>query len=131
RSRAELGEAQRGRVARVPVADRAERRLDGGGRGREGAVADLELDDVLALALEPLGHGQHGEGGLDADGRGEVAEGEGHGRQHPREAGRAQAPVAGYHGSMRLLRLGALLGVLSTSWSGGPVGLAAQGSDAT
>ena len=48
-------------------------------RAREGAVADLQLDDVLAGRLEPLGDGQHVEGGFGGQAAGEVTQGGGHG----------------------------------------------------
>ncbi len=76
---AELGKAGRRAVVRLVVLDR----VDAGGlRGRragERAVADLELDDVLALGLQRPGHAEHGERGFDCQRSSEVAQLCGHG----------------------------------------------------
>ena len=70
----ELHDAERRAVPAVAVADGLHARLDGFRRGRKRAVADLELDDVLARGHETLGDGEDAEGAFDADGRGELAE---------------------------------------------------------
>ena len=66
--RAELRQAERRAVVRLAGADGLDRRPRWPWRvRRERAVADLQLDDVLAGGLELLGDGQHGEGRLDVD----------------------------------------------------------------
>ena len=55
----ELRKTGRGAVVRGVALDRPDTRRHGMARGRKGAVADLQLDDVLALRLETPGHGQH------------------------------------------------------------------------
>jgi hypothetical protein len=66
---AELGQAQARAVPGAVLADGPDAGVLGVRRARERAVADLQLDDVLAPRLQRPGDGQDGEGGL----RGEVA----------------------------------------------------------
>ena len=63
----EFHDAERRAVPAVAVADRLHTGLDGLRRGRERAVADLELDDVFAGGHQALGDGEHAEGAFDAD----------------------------------------------------------------
>ncbi len=57
-------DALRRRVAVVAVAQRLDGGFDDVGRRLEVGLADAEVDDVLALALERIGARQHLEGGL-------------------------------------------------------------------
>ena len=74
---AELRQAERRAVVRLPVVDRLRAGREGRLRAREGAVADLQLDDVLARRLEVLGDGEHVEGGLGGQAAGEGGVGQG------------------------------------------------------
>ena len=64
RGGAELGQAQARAVAGLVRLDRRDPGGLGGRGGRERAVADLQLDDVLPLRLQGPGQRQDGEGGL-------------------------------------------------------------------
>ena len=71
---AELGDARRRAVVRLVVLDR----LDAAGSRRcravERAVADLQLDDVLACGLQELRDREHGERRLDGQRAGKLTE---------------------------------------------------------
>src|SRR5262249_17879795 len=76
---AKARQAQRGAVVRVLLVDRPDAGQRGVSRSGERAVADLQLDDVLALGLEALGDGEDVKGGLGGEVAGEVAEADGGG----------------------------------------------------
>ena len=59
--------ADRRRIAVVPVAERLHRRLDDVLGRAEIGLADAEIDDVAALRGKRIGAGEHGEGVLFAD----------------------------------------------------------------
>src|SRR5262249_40326303 len=61
---AEGGQPVGGTVVTVAALDGVDAGVDGGAGAGEGAVADLQLDDVLALRLEAFGDGEDVEGGL-------------------------------------------------------------------
>src|SRR6266851_7514193 len=66
---ARLVDPARGRVVRVAVLHGADSRLDDVVRRREVWFADLEMDDALALSLEPAGAGERLEGAFSAQAR--------------------------------------------------------------
>ena len=70
--RAELGKARRRAVVRLVVLDGLDAAGARRGRAVERAVADLQLDDVLACGLQRSGDGQHGEGRFDGERAGET-----------------------------------------------------------
>src|SRR5204862_7072831 len=61
---AERGQPRRRAVVSVALLDGLDAGPAGVAGAGEGAVADLQLDDVLARRLEPLGHGEDVEGRL-------------------------------------------------------------------
>ena len=63
-----------GRLLDVTDAPLTSAGLDRLGRRREGAVADFELDHILAGRDEALGDGEHAEGAFYGHRRGELAE---------------------------------------------------------
>ena len=75
-------QAGRRTVVRLVLLDRLLAGRLGRRRALERAVADLELDDVLALRLECLGHGQDGERRFDVQVLRKLAECDRH-RQNP------------------------------------------------
>ncbi len=68
RRRAELGQPQTGAVAGLVLLDRPDARVLGVRGTRERAIADLQLNHVLAPSLQRPRHREHGERSL----RGEV-----------------------------------------------------------
>ena len=94
---AEARQAERRAVVRLAVVDGLDAGLEGVRGAGERAVADLQLDDVLALGLEPLGDGQHVEGGFGGQAAGEGGQGRSaHGGLVGREkkkAGRGPCPA--------------------------------------
>ena len=79
---AQLGQAGRRAVGGAAGPERLDPGVDGGLGGRERAVADLELDDVLPPGGGAAGGGQHGERPLGLHGGRESREG----RRHDGEA---------------------------------------------
>src|SRR5690606_2746770 len=71
---AKLHDAGRRAVVRLVLLDRADARGPRARRAVEGAVADLELDDILAPRLQGLRDAQNGECRLDRQGASELAE---------------------------------------------------------
>ena len=71
---AEGGQAEGGAVVALVFLDGADAGGPGVLGGREGAVADLEFDDVLALRLQPPGDGEDVERGLGGEGAGKGGE---------------------------------------------------------
>src|SRR5690606_6328335 len=92
----ELRNARRGAVVGLIVANRLDAALTGGRGAVERAVADLELDHVLAGGFQRARHREHGEGGLDGERARELAELYGHGDtlEKPRVAVRGSSPRA-------------------------------------
>ena len=76
---AELGNARRRAVVRLVVLDRLHAAGPRRRRAVERAVADLELDDVLAGGLQRARHREHGESRLDGQRAGKITELCGHG----------------------------------------------------
>ena len=77
--RAKLGDAGRRAIVRLVVLDRLHAAGPCRCRAVERAVADLELDDVLAGRLERARHCEHGESRLDGQRAGKITELCGHG----------------------------------------------------
>ena len=75
---AQLGEARRGAVARVAVAQRPGCGLDDVGRRVDAGLADLEVQHRAPLRLERAGACEHLEGGLGAEAVERLCEREGH-----------------------------------------------------
>src|SRR5262249_4942765 len=92
---AERGQSQGCAVVGGAVGDGPEACLAGVPGGGKRAVADLQLDDVLGLGLEPFGQGQDVERGFGGQAAGEGAEGEGRGwgAHHQLPVASCQLPV--------------------------------------
>ena len=72
--RAKLGHARRRAIVRLVVLDRLHAAGPRRRRAVERAVADLELDDVLAGGLQRARHREHGESRLDGQRAGKITE---------------------------------------------------------